>query len=231
MKRLIAIGLTLIPLAGALAQERKGPFIEGVSVFAGGAWSRYSGVPGLTTFPEMGPFMASRAGTSAGFLWQYRFGRRFILDIGLQYARKGANVDWKFYDDLLGSWRYDLDVISNPITIRYKPWPKSSPYILAGYELSLIVGHSLADRWPLTENIKTKLKSDSYDLDFGLIAGAGAEIALGKWAFFSEFRYCRGLLDISKGTGTLESYPVITTRALMVLAGVRFKFKRTAAGP
>jgi len=42
---------------------------------------------------------------------------------------------------------------------------------------------------------------------------------------FSEGRYYHGLLDISKGTGALEPYPVIKSRSLMVLAGVRFKLK------
>jgi len=230
MRRAIAVWLALFPLAGAFAQERKAPFLQGVSVFAGGAWSRYSGVPAVATFPELGPFMGNRAGGAVGLLWEYRFGRHFFLDNGLQYARKGAVVDWKYWDDLIGVWKYDLDVISNPITFRFKPWLRSSPYLLAGYELSFIAAHRLTDSWPLSEKIRTNLKADSYDFDFGLLAGAGAEIPLEKWTLFSEVRYYHGLLDISKGSGALESYPVIKTRALMVLAGVRFRW-RSAARP
>jgi hypothetical protein len=229
MKRALIALLIIAPLAGAFAQERKAPFLQGISVFAGGAWSRYSEAPAVATIPELGPLMGSRAGAAVGILWEYRFGDHFFLDNGLQYARKGASVAWKYWDDLMGVWKYDLDVISNPITFRFKPWLRSSPYILAGYELSVIVGHRLTDSWPLSQKIRTSLKGDTYDFDFGLIGGAGAEIALGDWTLFSEVRYYHGLLDISKGTGALESYPVIKTRALMVLAGIRFKWKSAAS--
>jgi len=59
----------------------------------------------------------------------------------------------------------------------------------------------------------------------GVFAGAGLEIAFKKWIPFVEVRYNVGLLNVSKGTGALESYPVIKTRALMALAGVRFRWK------
>ncbi len=78
MRRTIAVWLALFPLAGAYAQERKAPFLQGVSVFAGGAWSRYSGVPAVATFPELGPFMGNRAGGAVGLLWEYRFGDHFL---------------------------------------------------------------------------------------------------------------------------------------------------------
>jgi hypothetical protein len=228
MKRIIAAGLVLFPLTGIFAQERKGFHLQGISVFAGGAWSRYSGAPAVATIPELGPFMGSRAGAAVGLLWEYHFGRHVLLDNGLQYGRKGASVAWKYWDELQGVWDYDLEVISNPITFRIKPWVRSSPYLLAGYELSYILRHRLIDRWPLSERNRTDLKDGSYDFDFGLIGGAGAEIALGDWTLFSEVRYYHGLLDISKGTGALESYPVIKTRALMALAGIRFKWKSAA---
>jgi hypothetical protein len=150
------------------------------------------------------------------------------VDNGLQYVRKGTAVNWYYFDEPLGSWIYDLDVVSNPITLRFKPWAGSSPYVLAGYELSLIVGHRLTDSWGSAGPVKMNLKDHTYDIDLGLIGGVGAEIALKKWTPFVEFRYHVGLLDVSKGTGPLESYPKIKTRALVLLAGVRFRLKREA---
>jgi len=225
VKKLVIACLIFVPLAGSFAQEKTTPFVQGVSVFLGGAWSRYAELPAVISVPELGRVMGTRFGAVAGVLWEFRFGRRFLLDNGLQYARRGAAVDWNLMGEPLGTWDYRLDVIGNPITVRFKPWPRSSPYILGGYELSLIVAHRLVDRWPASERTETNIKGDTHDLDFGLIAGAGAEIPLGNWTMFSEVRYYHGLLDISNGTGALEPYPVIKSRSLMVLAGVRFKLR------
>jgi len=176
VKKLVIACLVFVPLAGSFAQEGRAPVLQGVSVCLGGAWSRYAELPDVISVPELRRVMGSRFGVVAGVLWEFRLGRRFLLDNGLQYARRGTAVDWNLMGQPLplGTWDYRLDVIGNPITVRFKPWPRSSPYILGGYELSLIVGHRLIDGWPAAELTETNIKGDTHDLDFGLIAGAGA---------------------------------------------------------
>lgn len=118
-------------------------------------------------------------------------------------------------------------MLSFPVTYRFKPLSRSSPYILAGYELS-IIDHHQTDFTGALDPVKTDLAEQTRDIDLGFIAGAGAELVFKKWTPFVEFRYHIGLLNISKGTGPLESYPTIRTRALILLAGIRFRLKRDA---
>jgi hypothetical protein len=116
-------------------------------------------------------------------------------------------------------------MLSFPITFRFKPLLDSSPYILAGYELSIIDRHHLTDLTGASAPVRTDLAEQTRDIDLGFIAGAGAELVFKKWTPFVELRYHIGLLNLSKGTGPLESYPTIRTRALVLLAGIRIRVK------
>jgi hypothetical protein len=231
MKRSLVALLVLALFSGAAGQEKKktSPELRGISLFAGGAWSRYSGMPAVATIPEIRPAMGSRSGAAAGFLWEYRLSDHLLVDNGLQYIRKGTAVNWYYFDEPRGSWIYNLELIAFPITLRFKPWARSSPYVLAGYELAFIAGHRLTDSTGSAGPVGTNLKGGTYDVDLSLIAGAGAEIVLKKLIPFVEIRYYHGLLDISKGVVPLEYYPTIRTRALVVLAGVRFRWKQKAS--
>jgi hypothetical protein len=228
MKRLLVILLVAVPLFGATEQKQKRGRLQGISVFAGGAWSRYSVLPSVATIPEIHLAMGNNAGASAGFLLEYYFSDHVSVDNGLQYVRAGAAVNWYYFDEPRGSWSYDLDLVSFPVTFRFKPWLRSSPYVLAGYDLSIIARHRLIDSTGSTGSIVTDLDNGTYDFDIRLIGGAGAEVALKKLTPFVEFRYYLGLLDISNGKAPLESYARFKTRSFVLLAGIRFRLKQRA---
>jgi hypothetical protein len=225
MKRIVAILLIFAPLYGGAGGDQKKFNIRAVSVFAGAAWSRYSQMPGVATIPEIHGTLGSRTGAVVGFSWEVYLNDHIMLDNGLIYIRKGTTVNWYYFDEPMGRWAYALDVLSFPVTFRFKPFVESSPYVLAGYELSIIGGHRLTESMDPEGSFTTKLTDYTRQIDLGFCVGAGAELAIKKLTPFAELRYNIGLLNLSKGTGPLESYPTIKARALVLLAGIRFRIK------
>lgn len=107
--------------------------------------------------------------------------------------------------------------------IQIKSGQKIAPYALAGYELGLILSHRGEPFAPGATPGETDVKSDTKNLDFGLVAGAGIEFKLERVTPFIELRYHHGLVNLSQGTGLLEDYPAIKSRALVFCAGLRFR--------
>lgn len=229
MKRILAVFLILAPLYGGAEGDQKKFHTRAVSVFGGLNWSKYSEMPSVVTIPELRGVLGSVTGAVAGFAWEGCFNDHLLVDSGLLYIRKGTEVNWTYMWEPIGRWAYALEVLSFPVTFRFKPLAGSSPYVLAGYELSIIGGHKMTEATGPTGPDTTELLDYTRTIDLGLIAGAGAELDLGKWAPFVELRYNAGLLDLSKATGPLESYPTVKTRAWELLAGVRIRLKRDAS--
>ena len=228
MKRFLVALLVIVPLSGAAGREQKKFYIQGITLSTGAVWSRYSELPRVATIPEIRGVLGNNTGAVAGVALEAHLSDHIMIDSGLQYVRKGTAVNWYYFDEPGGKWVYNLDMLSFPVTYRFKPLSRSSPYILAGYELSIIDHHHQTDFTGALGPVKTDLAEQTKDIDLGFIAGVGAELVFKKWTPFVEFRYHIGLLNISKGTGPLESYPTIRTRALVLLAGIRFRLKRDA---
>lgn len=145
------------------------------------------------------------------------------LLLGIGYIRKGSTLDSYYMETKTQSWPYKLGTLTHTGLIQVKSGQKISPYALAGYELSLILSHRGESFAPGATPGETDLKSDTKKLDFGLVAGAGVEFKRERMAPFIELRYHHGLVNLSKGTGLLEDYPTIKSRALVFCAGLRFR--------
>ena len=230
MKRALVILLILAPLYGGDGGGKKGFRPSGFSVYAGPLWSRYTKLPSIATIPEIHGVLASYLGAVLGVSWQFPLGRHIAFEGGLQATQPGTTVKWYEFEEQLSKWVYSFVTETALVELRIKPLHGSSPYALAGYGLSYVNRHDVLDYGVPNGPGRTFLNEDTKKFDMSVFAGGGLEIAFKKWTPFAEVRYNWGLLNVSKGTGALESYPVITTRALMVLAGVRFKFKRAASG-
>lgn len=230
MKKLMAVLLVLAPLYGGAGDERKAFSARAVSVYGGLNWSKYSDMPNVATIPEVYGRQARVTGAVAGLAAEIYLSDHILIDSGVLYIRKGNAVDWFFMDwslmgESIGRWRYALDIVSFPITFRFKPLAGSSPYLLAGYELAVVAGHKMTEATGPAGPDPAKLTNDTREIDLGLIAGVGAELSLGKLTPFVELRYDHGLLDLSKATGSLESYRTILTRSFVLMAGVRIKLR------
>jgi Outer membrane protein beta-barrel domain len=231
MKRALVVLLILAPLYGGNGDGKTEFRPSGFSVYAGPLWSKYTELPSVATIPEIHDALASYLGAVLGVSWQFPVGRHIVLEGGFQATQLGTTVKWYEFEEPSSKWVYSFITETALVELRIKPLRGSSPYALAGYDLSYLTRHDVLDYGVPNGPTRIYLKDDTKRFDMGVFAGGGLEIAFKKWMPFVEVRYNWGLLDISKGTGALESYPVIKTRALMVLAGVRFKFKRTGSGP
>lgn len=231
MKRALIALLILAPLLRAEDPGEKAFRPLSFSLFAGPNWSWYSRMPDIATIPEIRGELARDAGGVIGISRQYRLGDHFVLDNGLQISDRGTTVKWYENEELRSRWVYNFIVVSGFVGFRYLPFRGSSPYLLGGYEISYLGEHDLTDFGNSDDPVRTDLNADTWKFDLGVFAGAGFEVFLkGKrWVPFVEAGYHIGLLDISKGTGALESYPVIRTRTLMVLAGIRFRGRPAAS--
>lgn len=200
---------------------------EGTLAFrldAGPAWSRYSQRPAVASIPEASFTLGYQAGLAAGLGLEltFMFPGNVAIVHSLGYMQKGTALDW-FYDDVpLGSQTYRLGLLNYSTVIKIRPIPKFGAYVLSGIAMSYILSHKLTDGLASPPFPVSDLMEATRRFDLGLLAGAGGELAFKRWAAFVEARYNWGLLDLGKGTGPLENYPVIRTRALIFLAGVRY---------
>jgi hypothetical protein len=139
-------------------------------------------------------------------------------------------VDWLFVDaemgiydyELLDRLNYSLDTLSNSTTFKYKPFSKSLPYVLGGYDLGWIFAHHVTYAMDVLGSNTENLKGQTNDIDFGLIAGAGVEFSSQILTSFVEVRYHLGFLNLSKG---VENFAPLRTRALILLAGIKIRLR------
>jgi hypothetical protein len=196
---------------------------------AGGAtWARYTRLPSIVSIPEAGYELARHSGAAAGVGLELTFpftGSMAIIH-ALEYTRKGTTLDWYLWDDPVGAQSYNLDTLDYSTFVKIMPFSKLGLFFLSGFSMSYILGHKLVDDMALPRPTEQYLMSATRRFDVGLLAGAGGEFVFKKWAVFAELRYHWGLLDLSRGTGPLDDYPVIRTRALVLLAGVRYSLAK-----
>ena len=195
----------------------------------GASFARYSPLPDHFGFGTSLRFN-DRVGPAAGVGCEIAlpFSRSLASLSSVEYIQKGSYIDVYYFTTRLASSSFKLEAISLTQLLKFKPFPDLFPYALAGFELSRILSHSYVIS---PSNLKTGLMDDTRKIDFGLVAGAGAELAAGRWTSFLEARYHLGLANLSKGIEFeyAESFPTIKTRAFTLLVGIRYKLGKKAS--
>jgi hypothetical protein len=187
------------------------------------AWSQFSALPGIFTIPEAGFSMRSRLTVLVGVGFVYRMTPHFSLDVSGQYFRKGARVDYLVYDNLIGTYSYDVRALSAPVCLRYGLRRGTTPYVLGGFDVSYVLGHEMSyfDAGSSTGTV-SKLTPSTRKFDFAAVFGGGVEIVIGRLVVFTELRWYRGLVNLSK---SIENYPTVRTRTLSLQIGFWTKRK------
>lgn len=187
------------------------------------AMGRYQGLPVVYGIPELRYQNAWRTGFGLGAGLELKVPRAplgFIL--GLGYLQKGSELEVYYLDTKTGSYFYRLGSLSQTGLVKIGPDRRIAPYLLAGYELAFILSHRGQSFGSSPGGPDSDLKPDTKKVDLGLVAGAGLEFRLEKISPFIEFCYFHGLSNLSRGTGTLEYYTTIKSRALLLRAGLKF---------
>lgn len=195
----------------------------GFRVWGGLTLSRYEGLPESLGIPEMRLQNAWRASFGIGTGLELRLrGMPLSLVLGVNYLEKGSTLEIYMMDTKTGEYPYKLGTLSQTGLVKLGWGNRVKPYLLAGYELGLILKHRGQPFSSTSLPGETDLKPDTTKVDFGLVAGAGLEMKLGVSWPFVEVSYFHGLKNLSRATGTLEYYSSIKSRALLLSAGLRF---------
>jgi len=178
-------------------------------------------------FKIMGGFNLSKYGVSGGkdgLEWNYKsgfaggigfernFGPLMLVEFNVMYFQKGSEALSAEDGSLL---KYNLSVVSIPLLFRSKLLYDSTPYAVAGVELSFITSHELksGDQEPID------LKERTQSFDFGLVIGGGFELKLQERLFlFIEGRYHLGIRNIVNDPLDPQSRK---TRAFLIILGFR----------
>lgn len=191
--------------------------------WGGLAMGRYQGLPVPFGIPEIRYQNAWRTGFGLGAGLELKVPRvplSFIL--GLGYLQKGTELEIYYLDTKTGSYFYRLGTLSQTGLVKIGPDMKIAPYLLAGYELAFTLSHRGQSFGSSPGGPDSDLKPDTKKVDLSLVVGAGLEYRLKEVCPFVEFCYFHGLSNLSRGTGTLEYYSTIKSRALLLSAGLKF---------
>jgi len=153
-----------------------------------------------------------KTGFLAGIGFEKKITQNLLLEFDLLYFQKGSKAESKDFPYLKS--KYNLNVFSIPVLLRYQFLYSTSPYILAGLELSFINSHEKK-----TEGQETIDMEDLTDpSDFGYLFGCGFQIELQEdLFFFIEARYHFGDKNLARSGSGL----VIETNTILILVGVR----------
>jgi hypothetical protein len=187
---------------------------------AGGTFSKYSKAPAIGWHAEgFGTDIHAeyKPGFTAGIGVELFSANSLSLEIDGLCIQKGSRFD---FSDLLYDRKMDffLNVLSFPVLLKFKILPESSPYILAGSELSIVLSHRskviLGGLKGPVEDERERVKG----CDFSMVLGGGFEIFVKPVSVFIEARYHLGLRDISKDKLYFAS---LKTSAVAILLGLK----------
>jgi hypothetical protein len=165
-----------------------------------------------------------RQGFAVGAGVEFRLRRGLSIEVDGLYSEKGGRFTL-FYDGTPSQkLEYKLRAISVPVLLKLKFFRESTPYLLAGGELSCILAHKGKTRyqWPYPidhVSYEFDLRDVTRYIDFAAAVGGGFEIKIGKVWVFVEARYLLGVFNIL----TEESYrpDSFKTRSGIALIGLK----------
>lgn len=188
MKRLLFLFILSVIATGAFPAELK--ILGGVSL------SR-------STEPVDGPVFdyyykpVYGAGIIFGGGLEFDLAPRIALEIDALYIQKGSRVEVRYGDEVIDITRIRTDELSFPVLFKFHYRRGTSPYILGGGELAVV------------------LAKDARAIDYGLVFGVGFRKKI-QGAFLSlEGRYHHGLQDTNRGP-----YVLRRMRAFAFLVGL-----------
>lgn len=154
-----------------------------------------------------------KMGFLAGIGFEKKITQKILLEFDLLYFQKGSKTESNDFPYLKSE--YKLNVISIPVLLRYQFLYDSSPYVLAGLEVSSVISHE--KKLEGQDLIGIEDATDS--TDFGYLFGCGYQIELQEdLFFFIEARYHFGDRNITKnGIGSV----IIKTNAILIVVGLR----------
>lgn len=153
----------------------------------------------------------TKLGFTAGVGFEKNLNPLMLIEFDVLYFQKGSKADM-----VDGSrWTYKLNVLSVPLLFRSKLLYDSSPYAVAGVELSFITSHQIG----LGDLEPVDFKDSTTSFDFGVVLGGGFELKLEERLFlFIEGRYHKGMRNIIIDPSGSQSWK---TNALLIILGIR----------
>ncbi|NBC18678.1 MAG: outer membrane beta-barrel protein [Bacteroidetes bacterium] len=180
------------------------------------------GISGATLTGAADTDFEPRTGLTGGFAMGYDFGNGFTLMPELLYVTKGAYFDDTFQASDGASVpvraRYDLTYIEIPLLLTYRFGHGSvRPLLRAGPSL----GYNVIAQLNLEPRGEDSLSQSFNDetiqsIDYGLVAGAGAEVLFRGERLVFEARVILGQSDVR------DEAPALSNRSVLLLAGFAF---------
>jgi hypothetical protein len=157
-----------------------------------------------------------RTGFEAGIGYEIPFGSHLTLEIDGMFIQKGSKREHRENGLYYYTIHSVLNEISFPVLLKLRLKTGSSPYILAGGEISFIVSSNakVGKNDPEIYVIPPETKS-FYP---GLLFGCGFGWAMGRVSPFIEARYHLGLVNIIEYGSSPEK-----PRAIVLLLGLNYR--------
>jgi len=169
--------------------------------------SKYSDPGGDRNFQR-----SYKLGFLGGIGFERKLSRYILLEANILYFKKGTIV--KFIDPNDSISKYTMNTVSLPFLVRAQLLSESSPYVVAGIELSYILSHSKK----IDGQDVVDIKGETKDSDFGYVLGCGYQIELEEdLFFFIETRYQFGDRNMTRNLeeGTMK------TNSILLMIGLR----------
>lgn len=200
MRRLIFILLSIVLVTETSAKDLK--------VMGGLNLSRYSGTINGENVWKL------RTGFAIGVGYEIAFSSHIAIEINGFYIQKGSREEYREGGRYNYTINYALNEISVPILLKIRLKADSSPYILAGGELSFILSH----RYIVEEGLEIGIiRPDTKSAYYGLVFGCGFDWQIGSISSFIEARYLLSLTNIFE-----VEPPSYRPRAIAFLIGLKF---------
>ena len=216
MKKFLFIFLSLIFVSRLYAHE--------IKFMLGGNLSKYRISPEVYYDSVLGDDYTYEISSKKGFLLgagiEFNLARNISFEIDALYLQKGtkAHKSYSLLEIYVAPQKYTLHVISIPVLLKIKFLRGTSPYILGGHELSLVLSHgSRSSLDGGTEDFISR-KEDTTTFESSLVFGGGLEMKVKAASFFIEGRYHYGLNNIIKGQIDWES---TKTRSVALILGFK----------
>jgi hypothetical protein len=166
----------------------------------------------------------------------FETGGQVGVEVDLMYVQKGATMKGSEDDGFGNVTTFDVDIVINqiavPVLLRFKFMPGTSPYILLGgsvcYILSAKANYTFSGGGQSESGSEDLFKADDGTaleilnrLDFGIVGGAGLELAMGTMRLYLEGRYSFGLANILHETQR-ETGDWLKLSTILILGGIGF---------